>query len=131
MSRKRILGLRNKTTSGGRNLTILGIVAVAIAVLTTCVSLIIYHNSGDIYLDRSRPGFLPDEQEIEEDTENENEEYSLPEGGSMTRSVLDEYLKHLEEELKAIDAYEDPFGSDVLSDEYFGIPVEENENKDS
>lgn len=129
MSRRRIL--KGKTTSGGRNLIILGIVAVTIAVLTTCISLIIYHNSGDIYLDRSRPGFLPDEQEIEEDSGNENEEYSLPEGGSMTRSVLDEYLEHLKEEVKAIDAYDDPFGSSVLSDEYFGIPAEEKEDKES
>ncbi len=129
MSRSRIL--KGKTTSGGRNLIILGIVAVTIAVLTTCISLIIYHNSGDIYLDRSRPGFLPDEQEIEEDSGNDNEEYSLPEGGIMTRSVLDEYLEHLKEEVKAIDAYDDPFGSSVLSDEYFGIPAEEKEDKES
>ena len=48
-----------------RNLIILGLLSVIIATVTTGVSLAVYHNSGDIYLDRSRPGFLPDEDEIE------------------------------------------------------------------
>ena len=52
-------------TKGGKNLVLLGVLAVLIATVTTCISLAIYHNSGDIYLDRSRPGFLPDEEEIE------------------------------------------------------------------
>jgi alpha-galactosidase/6-phospho-beta-glucosidase family protein len=44
-----------------------------IALATTGVSLAIYHNSGDIYLDRSRPGFLPDEQEIKQEEQKEEE----------------------------------------------------------
>ena len=52
---------QKKPILGGRNLLILGIISVLIAVTTTGVSLAIYHYSGDIYLDRSRPGFLPDE----------------------------------------------------------------------
>ena len=59
---------------GGKNLVILGILAIFIAILTSSISLIIYHNSGDIYLDRSRPGFLPDEKEEEIQKLNENEE---------------------------------------------------------
>ena len=58
---------KKKMTHGGRNLVILGVAATVIAIITTGVSLLIYHNSGDIYLDRSRPGFLPDEEEAEED----------------------------------------------------------------
>ena len=53
-------------TRGGKNLVLLGASAVLIATVTTCISLAIYHNSGDIYIDRSRPGFLPDKEEIEE-----------------------------------------------------------------
>ena len=37
---------------GGRNLVLLGIIAMVVAVLSTSVSLAIYHYSGDIYLDR-------------------------------------------------------------------------------
>ena len=54
-------------TPNGRKLVVLGIASVIIALLTTSVSLALYHNSGDIYLDRSRPGYLPDEEEIEQD----------------------------------------------------------------
>ena len=48
-------------TKGSRNLVILGSVACLIAAVTTSIELVIYRNSGDIYLDRSRPGFLTDE----------------------------------------------------------------------
>ena len=49
-------------TTGGRNLVLLGVGSILIAFIMTGVSLAVYHNSGDIYLDRSRPGFLPDEE---------------------------------------------------------------------
>ena len=49
-----------------KNLLVLGIIAVGIALATTVVSLVVYHNSGDIYLDRSRPGFLPSEDEVKD-----------------------------------------------------------------
>ena len=47
-----------KRTRGARNLMIMGVAAILVALATTGVSMAIYHNSGDIYLDRSRPGFL-------------------------------------------------------------------------
>ena len=50
-------------TSGARNLLILGCSAIAITAITTGLSLFIYRQTGDIYLDRSRPGFLPDMME--------------------------------------------------------------------
>ena len=60
-----------KMEPGGRNLVLLGVLATLIAVITTGVSLMLYHNSGDIYLDRSRPGFLPDEEEAEDEAYEE------------------------------------------------------------
>jgi len=105
-------------TTGGRNLTILGTMAVVIAVATTSVSLAVYHNSGDIYLDRSRPGFLPDEEEISED---EEEDYEFSKTGVITKEVLEDYIKNLEVEVKALDSYSDPFGAEALSDEKLGI----------
>lgn len=109
-------------TRGGKNLVLLGIISVLAAFITTGVSLAWYHNSGDIYLDRSRPGYLPDEEEIEE--EPVEEDYLLEKSGSVTKEVLDEYLKAYNTELKAIDAYEDPFAAGLLSDERLGIPTE-------
>lgn len=114
-----------KIMHGGRNLVILGVVSTVLAVMTTGVSLAIYHNSGDIYLDRSRPGYLPDEEEIENEEENEVEEYSFEKSGKLTVEILAEYLERLQAEIKAIDAYEQPFDESVLSDERLGIPVVE------
>ena len=50
-------------SQGGRNLMILGCGAIFLAGVTTTASLMIYRSSGDIYLDRSRPGYLPDSEE--------------------------------------------------------------------
>ncbi len=106
--------------SGARNLLILGLVSTVIAVATTGVSLAIYHNNGDIYLDRSRPGFLPDEDEIEKD-EKKEEDYSFNTQGKITKEVIDEYLEKLQIEIDIINSYEDPFGEKALSDETLDI----------
>lgn len=115
---------KEKMNRGRWNLVILGVAATVIATVTTGVSLVIYHNSGDIYLDRSRPGFLPDEEEIEEETE-EDEEFNFSKTGPIDLTVLEEYLKELQIEVEAIDANEKPFEEKVLSDESFGIPKQE------
>ena len=107
-------------TRGGRNLIILGVAASLIAVATTGVSLAIYHNSGDIYLDRSRPGFLPDDEEIEQEVDLEEEEYEFEKSGPVTKEVLDEYIEKLKNEIKAMDAYEKPFDASALSDDNLG-----------
>lgn len=108
-------------TKGGKNLLILGAVSIIIAMITTGVSLALYHNSGDIYLDWSRPGFLPEEEGSSEDTE---EEYEFDKTGAITKEVLEEYLTNLEAEVKALDNYKDPFSAEALSDERLGIPGE-------
>ena len=117
-----------RISKGGRNLIIMGGVATIIAGATTGVSLAIYHNSGDIYLDRSRPGYLPDEEEIEEEEGREDEEkYVFPKDQKVTAEVLNEYLEWLEKQAQAVDSYEKPFGEEVLTDEYLGIGVGEGE----
>ena len=105
---------------GGRNLVILGVASVLIAIATTGISLAWYHNSGDIYLDRSRPGYLPDKEEIEKEEVIE-EEYEFSKGGLITEEVLDEYIEKLKIEVKALDVYETPFDSQALSNEKLGI----------
>lgn len=108
-------------TVGGRNLAVLGIISVVVAAATTGVSLLIYHNSGDIYLDRSRPGYLPDEEEI---IEGLDEDYEFDKSGEITAEVLDEYLKKLEVEVRGLEAYGDAFLAEALSDERLGISGE-------
>lgn len=108
-------------TEGGRNLTILGVASIIIAVATAGVSLLIYHNTGDIYLDRSRPGFLPDEEEIEQEEDTEETDFKFDSKGALDKKVLEEYLKEIEIEIKAVDNYENPFDANALSDERLGI----------
>ena len=110
----------NDKPHGGFNLLLLGVISIAIAAATTGISLAIYHNSGDIYLDRSRPGFLPDDDEIS-GAHHGIETYDLDKTGAITPAILDKYLDALEKDAAAIDAYEKPFSADVLSDEHLGI----------
>ena len=90
-----------KVTKSGKNLILLGLGATLIAALTTGVSLAIYHNSGDIYLDRSRPGFLPDEEEIEQkDNNGTGEVYDFSKRDGVTEENLTEYLEEMELEIQ-------------------------------
>ena len=108
--------------SGPKNLFILGVVSVAIAVATTAISLVIYHNSGDIYLDRSRPGFLPDKTEVQPVVDGD---YSFEPSGQLTVDNMDEYIKYYEENVDMIDDLVNPFSGTPLSDESLGIPTGE------
>ena len=114
---------KKKMRKGGRNLVIMGMVSILIAMITTGVSLAIYHKSGDIYLDRSRPGFLPDEEEAEQE-EKKEEDYDFAKNGPLTATILQEYLDKLQVEVNAVDAYDKPFDAKVLSDKALGIPEE-------
>jgi len=108
-------------SSGARNLVILGILSTVIGIATAGVSLAIYHNTGDIYLDRSRPGFLPDEEEIEQQDEIKDVDYQMEASGEINDEILTEYLEKLEEEIKGVDAYQKPFDADALSNERLGL----------
>ncbi|MBR3236087.1 hypothetical protein IKF92_00170 [Candidatus Saccharibacteria bacterium] len=114
---------------GSRNLLVLGLASILVALATTGVSLAIYHGSGDIYLDRSRPGFLPDEKEIEDDN-NDEEEYDFSKTGDLTSESLGEYLEKIGAEVEEIDEYEKPFDTKVLSDEKFGISTDDTDGSD-
>lgn len=111
-----------------RNLVVLGVLSVSIAVITTIVSLVIYHNSGDIYLDRSRPGFLPDESEVQPVPENT---FVFESSGPINEAVLGEYIDHFEEAVEVIDNLESPFSETPLSDESLGIPESKPEPKEA
>ena len=106
-------------TTGGKNLILLGIISIAISLITSGVSLAVYHDSGDIYLDRSRPGFLPDKEEIKESS---GTEYTFADdGGKITEEELKEYLENLNEVQEKFKALPDPYSAESLSDEALNI----------
>ncbi len=111
------------TTRGGRNLAILGVGSILLAIITTSVSLAMYRISGDIYLDRSRPGYLPDEEEVEKDT-NITTNFTFSDSGTLTAEDLDEYLNALHTLDSRLKNFDDPYSPVPLSDESLGIPSE-------
>ena len=121
---------KKKLHRGGRNLVLLGLGSIIIALVSTSISLVVYHSSGDMYIDRSRPGFLPDEEEVKEEEDEKEQDYTFPKSGTLSADSLREYLEKLDIEVKAIDGYEKPFNSGVLSDEKLGIPAAEEEELD-
>lgn len=106
---------------GGRNLFFLGVGSIVIALITTAVSLFIYHHSGDIYLDRSRPGFLPDEEEVAAEELYANDDYHLSDSGAIDRETLDEYLEELQKAINEATSVKNPYSSSPLSDDSLGI----------
>ena len=48
----------------------------------------------------------------------------------MTAQDLTEYVEKINEEIKAIDSYREPFGEEALSDEKLGITDEIGSKKD-
>ena len=112
---------------GGRNLIILGIASILIALATTSVSLAIYRATGDIYLDRSRPGFISEGEEHNKEDDS-REEFSNE--GVMDQKAFDEYLKELDLLTERIDGSSDSFASEPLSDDSLGIIIYEDEELD-
>ena len=110
-----------KKRSGGRNLMILGIVAILAAATTSAVSLYLYHKSGDIYLDCSLPGADCPSARANSEENNREENYTFPDSGNLDRETLEKYLKELESSVNRIDKLENPFESNSLSDEALGI----------
>lgn len=108
-------------TKGGKKLIFLAVSSIFITLCLTTISLAIYHYSGDIYLDRSRPGYLPDTEEVEDDEEDEEGDYTFEKTGPINKEVLEEYLKKLQIEIDALNEYQDPFSDDALSDAQFGL----------
>jgi flagellar basal body-associated protein FliL len=100
-----------------KKLFIMILITIAISILSTVISLLIYKLSGDIYIDRSRPGFIS-EKEKDEPKEPDNA-YSFPLEGEITRYDLDDFYEKLSG--VTADMYVDAFSPDALSDDVLGI----------
>lgn len=104
--------------SGGRNLLILTGVCIVAAIVTTSISLYIYRKTGDVYLDRSRPGYI---SEDEGDGEDRTAKPEFDDDGPINEEQLDLYLKDLDTAKKHIDESKDGFSSNALSNSSLGI----------
>jgi hypothetical protein len=111
-------------SKGGRNLILMAVGAILIAGVNTAVALAIYHYSGDIYIDRSRPGYLPDEEEADRQEEQKATEYIFSDTGEINDEVLTEFVSEYAEEAARLDEIENPFDPEALSDEKLGISGE-------
>ena len=106
---------------GGRNLVLLGVLSVLIALTTSLISLYIYHTSGDIYLDCSMPeADCPSAHSNSEENKTDNS-YKFSDSGDITDKVLDEYLKEFNSASEKLRKVNTPFGEEPLSDESLGI----------
>ena len=103
---------------GGRNLLILTGVCVVAAIVTTSISLYIYRKTGDVYLDRSRPGYMSEDEDNSEDRTAKPE---FDDDGLINEEQLDLYLKDLDAAKKHIDESKDGFSSNALSNSSLGI----------
>lgn len=107
---------------GKRNLCLLGVAAVALAILTSGIALTIYHHTGDIYLDRSRPGFLPEKNEQKKPNEDN---YSFNENTPLNKESLERFRNSFTETFRGAKEVERPFGPEPINDRSLGIePME-------
>ena len=107
-----------KQIHGGRNLIIMCFLATTVALTTTAISLTIYRATGDIYLDRSRPGYIAEDEK--HNVEDDSKEMFSSEG-AVTAKDIDEYLETLELVDSRIRNAIDDFSEAPLSDETLGI----------
>ena len=120
MNNQPIKAESSKKIHGGRNLMILGIAAAAIAFVSTAVSLHIYRETGDVYLDRSRPGYIFEDEK--HDTDDDKKELFSADG-EINSGVLDQYLKEYDTVMERIEDASDDFSPEPLSNESLSIDI--------
>ena len=120
--------IKKKTQKEGTNIN-LGILAVAaalIALITTSSSLYIYKATGDIYIDRSRPGYISKEEEgkVSDDGSKKTSVYEFSSEGEINQKVLKKYLEKFESIQTKTQDPDSDFNETPLSDESLGIKPE-------
>lgn len=113
--------VEKKEIHGGRNLILLGLISILIALSTSLISLYIYHKSGDIYLDCSMPGAdCPSAHSNSEENKNEDT-YKFSDYGEINGKTLDEFLEKYNSASEKLRKISTPFSDEPLSDESLGI----------
>ncbi len=110
----------NKKPSS-KNLVLLGLFSVFIAIVFASISIYLYHESGDIYLDCSLPGAdCPNAHNNKNTTSRENS-YTLPNFDKLDDKILDDYLKNLKKTTRKLTDANNSFNTEQLSDESLGF----------
>jgi hypothetical protein len=103
-------------------LSLLLIITVAIAIVMTSISIVMYNSSGAAQLDLSRPGYRSVSGKIDEN--NAIDTYSAT--GEVNKNTIEEFMKLYDAQAtkaKAVDAFNgDPLNPEVLE---FGAPANE------
>ena len=120
--------IKKKTQKEGTNIN-LGILAVAaalIALITTSISLYIYKATGDIYIDRSRPGYISKEEEgkVSDDGSKKTSVYEFSSEGEINKKKKKKYLEKFESIQTKTQDPDSDFNETPLSDESLGIKPE-------
>lgn len=110
-----------QSIKGGRNLVLLGVISILIALSTSLISLYIYHKSGDIYLDCSLPESDCPSTHSDSDENKVEETYKFSDSGDITEKVLEEYIKEYNSASEKLRKVSAPFNDEPLSDESLGI----------
>ena len=116
-----------KPINGGRNLIVLGLVSIAIVVVSTCISLYIYRATGDIYLDRSRPGFIS-AHDTPEPVSEPIQKFSSD--GEVDISTFSEYIRELDTIIENLEGSEDSFNEAPLSDDALKVTVNDEDDEE-
>jgi len=111
----------NEQPHGGRNLMVLGLCSIIIALATSLVSLYIYHKSGDIYLDCSMPGADCPSAHSNSEENKTDEAYKFSDSGEITTKSLEEFLKEYNSASEKLRKISEPFSGEPLLDESLGI----------
>ena len=108
------------------NLSILAVAATLIALITTSISLYIYKATGDIYIDRSRPGYISKEEEgkVSDDSSKKASVYEFSSEGEINQKILKKYLEKFESIQAKTQDPDSDFNETPLSDESLGIKPE-------
>ena len=103
-------------------LSLLLIITIAIAIVMTIISVIIYNSSGAAQLDLSRPGYRSVSDKAE--TKDAIDTYSA--SGPVNKDTIEEFMKQYDAQAskaKAVDAFNgDPLNPEVLE---FGVSANE------
>lgn len=99
---------------GKHRFLLLIVLTIVMAIIMTCISMVMYNVSGTAQLDLSRPGYKSVSDQV--DTDNPIDDYSA--FGPVNRTTVEEFTKIYDEQAnkaKAVDAYSgDPLNPEVL-----------------
>jgi hypothetical protein len=99
---------------GKHRFLLLIVLTIVVAVIMTCVSIVMYNVSGTAQLDLSRPGYQSVSDQV--DTDNTIDDYAA--FGPVNKTTVDEFTKIYDEQAKkakAVDAFSgDPLNPEVL-----------------